>query len=314
MKGISFIEPTQLYNLLNQVIRGVPCVSNEYYLVLFDARKLEEFTESHIITSRYVPYNEKDGFVFPKNIDYSAVKNLVVIDNRANSINDSTCPGVICSEILWKMGSKYPVKVVKGGYEEFSSLYPFLRSQKFLWTQQEMCTLQAYPIEVEPGFLYIGMYAQACQDEIGKHLKIKAHVNVTKHEDPRFSINDTIQGKNREPVSQLLNVPIEDNVSSSNMLSHFSMICSFIDQHRKKEGKTILIYSDLGISRCAAVALCYLIWKHKFSLKEAMMFLGRCHHSICPNQTLVNSLFEWEVEVLGKAVTKPEDLGFLSYD
>lgn len=313
MKGIGFIEPSELYNLLNQVTRGVACVSNSNYLILFDARKLEEYNESHIITSRYVPYSDNEGFVFPKNIDYSAVKNLIVIDNRASSIKDLNCPGVICAEILWKLGSKYPVKVVKGGYEEFSALYPFLRSIKILWTQQEMTTLPTYPIEVEPAFLYIGMYSQACRQDVSKHLKIKAHINVTQNEDPRFSADDTILGKNREPVAQLLHIPITDDVTS-NISSYFSVICSFIDQHRRNEGKSVLIYSDLGISRCATVALCYLIYKEKIPLKNAVNVLTNCHHSICPNQQFMKSLFEWEVEVLGKKVTSRADLGFLSYD
>jgi len=311
MRGIELIEPTELYNLLNQLHQSVPCVVNEYYLVLFDPRKPDDFHESHVVTSKHIKRKD-DKYIVPTNIDYSAVNNLVVIDSRCSSLKDIQSPAVGLAELLWKMGSKYPVKVVKGGYEEFSALYPFLRTQKMLWTQGEIEALFTYPIEVLPGFLYIGLRKQAGEPKIEKDLKIKAHVNLTSTEDPVFKLEDRIHGKSRDLISQLLNVPVEDSIHAD-LFSQFSTCCSFIQQHHKGDGKTLLVYSELGISRCVTVALSYLIFHHKIPLKDALRQIKKCHHSVCPNQTFIKDLLKWELDVLGSQITVPSDLGFLSY-
>ena len=43
---------------------------------------------------------------------------------------------------------------------------------------QEMDEIKSYPVEVLPGFLYIGNWRQGNAAYIQKDLKIKAHVNV----------------------------------------------------------------------------------------------------------------------------------------
>lgn len=40
------------------------------------------------------------------------------------------------ARLLVESGSKNAVQVLSGGYERFSALYPFLRTQKILWTPQ----------------------------------------------------------------------------------------------------------------------------------------------------------------------------------
>ena len=106
---------------------------------------------------------------------------------------------------------------------------------------------------------------------------------------------------------------MEDSISED-ISSHFNMCCTFIDQHRKNDGKTVLIYSDLGISRSVTIALCYLIYLHRVPLKHALEKMMQCHQSICPNQNFMKCLLKWEVDVLGSEITKPQDLGFLSYE
>lgn len=43
---------------------------------------------------------------------------------------------VKCAQVLVNAGSRNPVQVVCGGYERFSALYPFLRTQKIIWLPQ----------------------------------------------------------------------------------------------------------------------------------------------------------------------------------
>ena len=311
---VVFIEPIELYNLLNQVYLGVPSVVREYGIVLFDTRKSENYSENHIITAKHVAYNEKDGYLLPKNIDYTAVEHIVIIDNRTTSLKGVLSSGVSCAKVLYKkMGSKYPVKVVRGGFEEFSALYPFLRSTKILFTQNEKYLIKMYPIEMEKRFLYSGTFEQAGDLLVAKHLKIKAHINTTTKKDPRFTTDQMVSAINGQMVSQLLNVPSEDDLLSD-VFQYFPVVCSFIEQHGKNDGKAVLIYSDLGISRSIVFIMAYLINKLKIPLKEALDYVLKCHHSICPNRSFMKSLMKWEAEVLGSEITKPEDLGFLSYE
>ena len=47
------------------------------------------------------------------------------------------CPiagaAVACGKVMWDMGSRNTVHVLRGGYEDFSALYPFLRTQKIIF-------------------------------------------------------------------------------------------------------------------------------------------------------------------------------------
>lgn len=310
---LKLIEPTELFNLLNQTLHGKPCIADECYMLLFDARKSNEFSESHIITARHVPYEDLGGYIFPKKVDFSSIRYIVVIDNRASSLKEVSSPAVTCGNILWKMGSKNPVNIVKGGYEDFSALYPFLRSQKILFTQHELLKMKMYPVEIEPGFLYIGSTQHSFDQLTHKHLRIKAHINVTTKQDQKFTEKDIIIVNNKESIPQLLNIPIEDDVNVD-IYQYFATACLFLGQHQKKDGKSVLLYSDLGSSRCVTIALSFLIIKEKISLKEAVKKVISCHHYICPNRSFMKSLLKWEKEILGEEFTKPEDFSYLSYE
>ena len=308
------IEPIELYNLLNQVYLGVPCLVREHSTVLFDTRKSQDYNESHIITAKHVPYTDAQGYLLPKNMDYTAMEHIIVMDSRTSSLKDISSSGTACARHIYtKLGSKSPVKVVSGGFERFSALYPFLRSSKILFTQREMYLIKIYPIEVEQRFLYNGTLEQAADPLVAKHLKIKAHINTTTVVDPLFSSSDVISGGNNELVPQLLNVPLEDDIKAD-AFQHFPVVCSFIEQHKKEDGKSVLIYSDNGVSRSVVFLLAYLINKSKVPLKEAIGHVMKCHHSICPNRTFIKDLLRWEVQVLGSQLSKPSDLGFLSYE
>jgi serine/threonine/tyrosine-interacting-like protein 1 len=71
---------------------------------------------------------------------------------------------------------------ISGGYEDFSALYPFLRTQKILFMPREMDELQTYPTEILPGLLYLGNKRQGNAGYIQKDLKIKGQINCTTEE------------------------------------------------------------------------------------------------------------------------------------
>lgn len=39
------------------------------------------------------------------------------------------------------------------------------------------------------------------------------------------------------------------------------------DDHKTDDGQGVLIYSTLGISRCITIAIAYIMWHKKISLK-----------------------------------------------
>lgn len=93
------------------------------------------------------------------------------------------------------------IKIVRGGYQLFSKLYPFLRTQQSLYSPkvrfsplyrtcpkidlfaQELELIRTYPNEICPQLVYLGRREHAIDSHIVKDLKIRAYVNCTKHDD-----------------------------------------------------------------------------------------------------------------------------------
>lgn len=46
-------------------------------------------------------------------------------------------------------------------------------------SQQELEAFKTYPVEILPAKVYMGNYTQACDSQIQKDLKIKAHINIS---------------------------------------------------------------------------------------------------------------------------------------
>lgn len=299
--GIVLCEPSQLYNILNQGSK-YPRLSDPSYLLLLDTRKREDYNESHIITAKFAPRTDTGAFEVPSDAELETKIHVVVYDGNTSSTKDKGSHALFCAKLMWDMGSKNPVKVVKGGYEEFSALYPFLRTQKIIYMPRELDVISMYPVEVIPGFLYTGTFAQAQDPLVTKHLKVKAHVNVSLEEDKFFSGDGTVLGLNDKRVKQVLNVPVADN-SSADLFSHLWDVVHFIDDHRTKDGRSVLVFSSLGISRCVAVAISYLMWIKKQSLKDSYNHMKQCNEGMQPTRGFIEQLSRFEQELFGKLVT-----------
>jgi serine/threonine/tyrosine-interacting-like protein 1 len=57
---------------------------------------------------------------------------IVVYDSNTESLNEQG-DSIELAKLLVANGSKTTVKVLKGGYELFSRLYPFLRTQQIIY-------------------------------------------------------------------------------------------------------------------------------------------------------------------------------------
>eukprot|EP00795_Rhopilema_esculentum_P015408 gene15408-6648_t len=317
-----------------------PMLSDQTYLLLFDVRKLEQFMESHIITAKLSQTNDDGAYKIPIDGELETKRNIVVYDDKTTTLsspakrfhklsyNSYTVPSnysfityvyeinrptdilpshidskaVAFARFLWDNGSKYPVQVIKGGYEKLSGLYPFLRTQEMLYSPQQLDDIFIYPVEIIPGFLFLGKHSKSQSGRVNKDLKVKAHVNVSDRKDTLFQGKPDIQGKNNKMVPVLLNVNVLDK-KGEDILSSFSQICTFIDSHDTRDGKSVLISSELGISRSVTAALAYMMYRNKCSLQIAWNHMKQCKKNICPNRSFIDQLLTWEVETVGEKVT-----------
>ncbi|XP_076997015.1 serine/threonine/tyrosine-interacting-like protein 1 isoform X2 [Tamandua tetradactyla] len=197
---------------------------------------------------------------------------------------------VECGKVLSHF-TRYPVYILRGGYERFSAMYHFLRTQKIIWMPQELDAFQPYPVEIMPGKIYLGNFSQACDPKIQKDLKIKAHVNVSMETGP-FFMGDP---------DKLLHIPVEDTLDA-NISPFFRHLCHFIDLHLEL-GSAVLVFSKLGISRSCAALLAYLMHRNEQTLKRSWAYLKRCKNNMRPNQGFVRQLLLWEKILLGDVVT-----------
>jgi len=296
MSGLELIEPTLLYNLLNEGT-SFPALSDPNYLLLIDARKKHEYNESHIITAKKAPKNESDDYIVPYDAELECKYNVIVYDGNTSNLKDDG-PAIDCANMLWDKGSRNPVKILKGGYEDFSALYPFLMTQKIIYMPRELDAITTYPAEILPGQLYLGRWQHGNTAYIQKDLKIKAHVNCAVEPETFF----------KEEGPFLMHIPVEDN-DESDIHSKFQTACEFIDDTVHKN-QAVLVFSEKGISRSVTIVLAYLMHKKNHTLEEAWRHVKQCFTGIRPNRAFVKQLSKWEAEIFGQATSNIEDPNF----
>ncbi|KAB0381714.1 hypothetical protein FD755_003631, partial [Muntiacus reevesi] len=307
MTGLVLCEPTELYNILNQVTK-LSRLTEPNYLCLLDVRSKREYDESHVITALLVK-KRAGKYLIPESVDLECVEYCVIYDNSTISLelmlkdessdDDSADDGkhrivlgaaVECGRTLTHL-TRHPILILRGGYEHFSAMYHFFRTQKIIWMPQELDAFQPYPIEIIPGRIYLGNFKQACDPKIQKDLKINAHVNISMETGP-FFVGD---------ADRLLHIQIEDSLEAS-ITPFLRLLCHFIDIHLELNS-VILVFSTLGISRSCAAILAYLMHRNGQTLKRSWAYLKKCKNNMRPNRALVVQLSEWEKVVLGDIVT-----------
>lgn len=278
---IVICEPTELYNILQQS-SNYPCLSDPNYLLLLDAREAYEYNESHIITSKKAARSEDGTFLAPYDAELECKMHVIVLDNKTHSVKVKG-PAMSCAQVMADMGSRNPVKVLRGGYEEFSALYPFLRTHKIIYMPRELDVLETYPVEVYPGELYLGNRIQTESKQMCKDLKIKAIVYVGM-EQP-----DIASSWNSDDFLHIEALDEED----ADLYGHFQAVVDFIGKARKRNG-VVLVASDNGLSRGATIVLAYLMAYYKWPLKHAHKHLHACKGNLRPHRTFVHQLSRWE--------------------
>uniref|UniRef100_A0A670Y2H1 Uncharacterized protein n=1 Tax=Pseudonaja textilis TaxID=8673 RepID=A0A670Y2H1_PSETE len=286
MAGVTLCEPTELYNLLNQSTK-ISRLAEPNYLCLLDARTKREYNESHLMTALRVKTNPLGKYLVPESINLECVRYCVVYDGKTETVDaafdmDYDLLEIVGDNVLaliMQRLTRFPVMVLRGGYERFTTSYHYLRTQKIFWMPQELEAFKTYPVEILPAKLYMGNYKQACDSQIQKDLKIKAHINICE-EDGIFFLED------RE---KLLHIPIPDSLEAD-LFSHFIHI---IQCKSSVPPRCLGLFSNIF----PAPDLLYL------SSQNAWNFAQKCKNNIRPNRAFVKQLSDWEQRFYITAIT-----------
>ncbi|KAK1800368.1 hypothetical protein P4O66_005592 [Electrophorus voltai] len=246
-------KPTELYNILNQHNR-ISRLAESNYLCLIDARAEGPYYCSHVITARNAKWDVNGKCILPPDLEIESMRYIIVYDSNTSSFLDSG-PAIDCANSLAK-ASRYPVQILIGGYERFSAIYPFFRTQKITYTIRELENMKPYPVEILPGQLYMGNYRHATNPRILKDLKLTALISISEDSSLMFE----------KGSCAILYIPVADSVGAD-LYSSFEQASIFLAS-RLNTGSAALICSTHGISRCSTLAMAFLIHHLKYTLKE----------------------------------------------
>ncbi|XP_067348405.1 serine/threonine/tyrosine-interacting-like protein 1 isoform X2 [Channa argus] len=254
-----------------------------------DARETQDYDTSHIVTAKNVKMNSKGTFLLPESLEFDTMQHVVVYDSNTSCL-EKKGRAVKCGRALAKV-SLHPIYIVRGGFQRFSALYTFLRTEKIIYTIMELENLKTYPVEIIEGLLYMGDQNQGMDATILKDLKISVIINISQ--------TDSLESMKGNRV--ILDIPAADSVSSD-LYSSFERICSFIDSHINI-GSRVLVVSRQGRSRCSTVTTAFLMHHHKHTVEDAWKYMLKCKPSMRPNTGFLQQLSDWEIHIMGTKVT-----------
>ncbi|XP_041864168.1 serine/threonine/tyrosine-interacting-like protein 1 isoform X2 [Melanotaenia boesemani] len=257
-----------------------------------DARETQDYYTSHIITAKNMKTDSEGTFLLPEAEEVDSMRHVVVYDSNTSCLEEQA-RAVDCAQVLATV-SLYPVHIVRGGFQRFSALYPFLRTEKILYTITELENLKIYPVEIIPGLVFMGDQKQSMDASILTDLKISAIVSFS-----HLTQTESLESTKRSQT--ILNIPVADSVDSD-LYSSFQRICSFIGSYISV-GSRVLVVSRQGRSRCSTVTIAFLMQRFKFTLEEAWMNVLKCKPTMRPNTGFLQQLSDWELQTMGKKWT-----------
>ncbi|XP_072303031.1 serine/threonine/tyrosine-interacting-like protein 1 [Eucyclogobius newberryi] len=278
MAAIVLCEPINLYNLLNQRVT-VSRLAEINYLCLIDARETQDYNVSHIITAKHGKTNTKGGFLPLENVEMDTMQNIVVYDSKTNCLNNKGRANQ-CAKMVAK-SSLCIVQILSGGFQSFSALYPFLRTEKIAYTIKELENLRTYPVEIIPGKLYMGNEEQANSSTTMEPLKIEAVVGLSAHHTSVWN-KDVLK--------------LEVGTEADKKIFSFVKICNFIDS-QISNGSRVLLVSRHGARRCSVAATAYVMLQHKCCFQEAWSYVKSCKPSVIFDKRFTEQLSDWEKKV-----------------
>nr|XP_046266325.1 serine/threonine/tyrosine-interacting-like protein 1 [Scatophagus argus] len=294
MAELVMCEPFELYNLLNQR----SCVSRLAeinYLCLIDARETQDYRMNHIITAKNGKLDSEGRFLLPEAVEVDSMRHVVVYDSNTSCLEEHG-RAAECAQVLAE-ASLYPVQIVRGGFQRFSALYPFLRTEKIIYTITELENLKTYPVEVLAGLLYMGDQKQGTDSSVLKDLKISSVISISQ--------SGPLESRSITGNQTILNIPVADS-EVPDLYSCFERICGFIGTQLNM-GSRVLIVSRQGRSRCSAATIAFLMHHLKYTLEEAWKCVLKCKSNTRPNRVFLQQLSDWELHTVGTKVTDISD-------
>ncbi|XP_037323594.2 serine/threonine/tyrosine-interacting-like protein 1 isoform X1 [Pungitius pungitius] len=288
MAQISTCPPFELFNLLNQC-SSVSRLAEINYLCLIDARETDDYRMSHILTAKNAIMDSKGTFLLPEDVEVDSMQHVVVYDSNTTFLQGQG-RAVECAQELAK-ASLSPVLIVRGGFQRFSALYPFLCTEKILYTVTELENLKTYPVEILAALLYMGDEKQGMDPSILQDLKVSVVISISESNNL-----ESIQGS-----TSVTHFPVADSVGAD-LYSTLESICSVIGTHMDT-GSCVLMVSRNGRSRCSAVAVAFLMRHLKYTLEEAWKYVLKRKPNVRPNTGFLQQLSDWEFHLMGQRVT-----------
>lgn len=289
--SIELIKSQELYNLMNQVQtgdsrgEGFAQLSDPNFLLLIDARTLKDFEHYHIPTAIRPKVKRDEQFqtlsmVLPFEPLVECKQNIVVYDGETTELtNHQNRPAVRVAKALSRAGAQVPVRVLFGGFQDFSANYPFMRSTKNTYTARELDSFETYPIEILQGSIYLGTTNQSNRMAIRKNLKLDAFVNFIE------GANET---RDNENVLQV-NVNKKPRLTAEDL----KPVATFIDRHRLRNNR-ILISCSSGRGISATMAIYYLVHSstptNHISKRDAVNYVATCKNDIFVKGPILNGL------------------------
>lgn len=152
---------------------------------------------------------------------------------------------------------------------------------------QWMYAMRRQMQEVLPG-IFLGPYAAAMQSEY----QTLVNCGITHI----VCIRQLLEAKFIKPnfmhSFEYLVLDIADSVNE-NIIQHFSKLRDFVDACLDKGGK-VLVHSNTGISRSAALLIAYIMERYGLTYKEAFLYVQQKRFCINPNEGFVQQLKEYE--------------------
>ncbi|KAK5917675.1 hypothetical protein CgunFtcFv8_002498 [Champsocephalus gunnari] len=282
MAEIKPCEPSVLYNLLN---RSGARLAEINYLCLIDARETQDYRTSHIITAKPVKADSEGAFLLPEALEVDSMQHVVVYDSNTSSVQEDS-RALLCARVLSEV-SLSPVLVVIGGFQRFSALYPYLRTEKIMYTVTELESLKPYPVEILSGLLYLADEKQSADCSLLGEMKISLVILLSQ--------------QSTRGSQTIANFPVDDSVTAD-LYSSFERICDLIAS-TIDSGSRVLIASPRGRSRCSAVTIAFLMKHRKHTLQEAWSLVLACKPDMRPNAGFLQQLAAWELHLTGRRET-----------
>ncbi|CAH8506160.1 unnamed protein product [Schistosoma turkestanicum] len=226
-------------------------------------------------------------FSIPYEAELDCKWNVIVYDGNTSSL-ESEDDAVKAAKFLYKYGSPQAVKILEGGFELFTRLYPYMRSDVIMYLPRELESFQTYPLEVLPNVLYIGTIQHAGDRKLHRQMNITAHVNyaLDNNDDPIY----------QNCKDSAFNIQSSNTTNNDELLSFLDDVCDFIQEKRLKEQR-VLIISKCMINQSVVIAIAYLIKYEMMTLKDAWMYLRKICVPMQPSWNFMLQLAEFQYQL-----------------